>query len=119
MPEGPSAKHTVTMHEGVDDVLRACLTRIEQHQLAIAGGALAETREQLEKQREQLLEQLYGFTRGLVNLLLTNPHDGDLDLWVDGPLSLFFRYASGYHGGFISHGDRQEDPTSGTWSTHT
>lgn len=71
----------------------------------------------------QMASSLY---EGLLHVMLTaNSHDGEVEIWPDGPpdtMSFFWKHPkSGYHGGLIFHanykdGKRQE---TGKWSVHT
>ncbi len=116
----PSPKHTITLHEGVDDRLAEAVRFFGERVSFNVGGANAEDYADLARQREQIMNQLYGFTRNLVMNLLCAHGDGDLDLFPDmAPGSLFWRFQTGYHGGFIRHGDPEADPAGVTWSNHT
>jgi hypothetical protein len=118
-------KHNITLHEGVVDVIRNGNDRIGEARKWTwetpitddfeADAKLAATR------REQVDKMSASFHEGLTRLLSTPSNDGDLEVWPDGELGLFWRYASGYHGGFVFHASYEngEQLPVGTWSIHT
>ncbi len=112
-----SQKKTVTLHEGVADVLRDALHRVEVQSKCTEQ---ATSYEELVRAQREVIEHQGSLLRNLVVRLVGSDFDGDLDLFVDGtPLSLFWRHPkSGYHGGLLYHQDAKDECT-GRWQSHT
>ena len=108
---------TATFTPGAQDVLRACLLRVEE---TMRYSQTPESYEDLAQRQKVVIDQMWSLLRALgYTLLLSNDHDGDIRITKDGEHSLFWSFAkSGYHGGVIFH-ESSKGPEHGTWSTHT
>lgn len=115
MNEYGSPQHTVTMGRGVDDVLRACISRLHR---SVRDTESATDVQDLTARQRQVIEQMWSFTASLVQqLLLSTPVDANVTLHPDGPESLFFRFDSGYHGAMVLHAG--DTSARARWSVHT
>lgn len=108
----PSPKVTVTLHEGVGDILVAWRDSLNN----LPGDGTATTYEELADLRGARLEATEQLLHVLLRRLIPNKYDGDLHLYrvTDmSPDSMGFRYERGLTGGILFEADKPE------WSTHT
>jgi hypothetical protein len=121
MAEEPSPQYTITFGPGVMDVIARCVHHLNltrgQEQTRFAARTNPDIHD-LAADRDQMLTQYASFVNGLTSVL-SSLRDGNVRISVDGYMSLFFRYDSGYHGGLIFHENRGGDPTRSSWSIHT
>lgn len=111
----------VEVAEGAQERYRECITAIFEAQNWVDQAA---DEQELIERRAQLYSMERSFLSNAARLLFeTNSHDGRLYITTDSaPLSFFWRYESGYHGGLIFHPiyvNGTERLPVGTWSIHT
>lgn len=83
-----------------------------------------EAQEIVRKREVQAAEMERSLLANVARLVFTPASDGLLTFHSDpAPLSFFWRYESGYHGGLIYHASYASEGTErlpvGTWSVHT
>jgi hypothetical protein len=123
MTDAPrSPERTVTLHEGVIDVLQAMTSKVQEGYKRLD---TATSYEELVRIQRDLLEHQATLLNTVVGRLTFGSHDGrdhdgHLNLFVESgqrPLSLGFHHAgSGYHGGLLFW---PQDGDTGRWQTHT
>lgn len=87
-------------------------------------GGWEEAQDIVARRGEKVAEMERTFLANVARLFFTPASDGMLTIHTDvAPLSFFWRYESGYHGGLIYHASHASEGTErlpvGTWSVHT
>jgi hypothetical protein len=109
---------TIIMTEGAQQAYDQAMDQIREADRWIAEAT--EPDEQHNRaERVRLMRQTFHSEWGILTGI--NRRDGDLTLSWDCHASVFFRYASGYHGGLIFHPDYENGNRLpvGRWSIHT
>ena len=108
-PPPPSPTTAVTLHEGVADRLKEMLAHVQQQAKGL--DSAVDYQDLAHRQRE-FIDLQHSLLRSLITRFAGSRHDGDLDVFLDAELSLFWRHPkSVYHGGINFHGNR--------WSVNT
>lgn len=105
--------HTVTIHEGVRERIDLCIAHLSAE---AKKEHLATDEADLHRIRAKNAEATESFLYGLVRIMRSNPHDGNVEIATDShsPMSFFFRHpGTGYCGGLNYFA------SDGKWSVNT